>query len=115
MDERTVLCYHRRLLGLRLTFLLSRHTGEVLSGMNDAIKIRVAISATTVSVIVDTLLVVTTAAIMAWLNWELTVRSLQLVPVLAGAIWVLNTPMKRHQRMSMEKGAEVEAQMVESI
>ena len=115
IDAETVMGYHRHLLGLPLTFFYSRPTGEVLSRMNDAIKIRVAISATTVSVIVDTLLVVTTAAIMAWLNWELTVRSLQLVPVLAGAIWVLNTPMKRHQRMAMEKGAEVEAQMIETI
>src|SRR5438094_1533198 len=115
IDAETVLDYHRHLLGLPLTFFYSRRTGEVLSRMNDAIKIRVAISATTVSVIVDTLLVVTTAAIMAWLNWELTVRSLQLVPVLAGAMCVLNTPMIRHQRMVMEKGAEVDAQMVETI
>ncbi|PYS52866.1 MAG: peptide cleavage/export ABC transporter, partial [Acidobacteria bacterium] len=101
--------------GLPLTFFYSRRTGEVLSRMNDAIKIRVAISATTLSVIVDTLLVATTAAIMAWLNWELTIRSLQLVPALAGAIWVLNTPMKRHQRTAMEKSADVEAQVVETI
>src|SRR5436309_5897687 len=115
IDAEMVMGYYRHLLGLPLTFFYSRRTGEVLSRMNDAIKIRVAISATTLSVIVDTLLVATTAAIMAWLNWELTIRSLQLVPALAGAIWVLNTPMKRHQRTAMEKSADVEAQVVETI
>ena len=115
IDAETVLDYHRHLLGLPLTFFYSRRTGEILSRLNDAIKIRFAISATTLAVIVDSLLVLTTAAIMTWLNWSLTLRSLQLVPALAGVIWLLNTPMKQHQRIAMEKGADVEAQMVETI
>src|SRR3989442_12440283 len=115
IDAETVLGYHRHLLGLPLTFFSSRRTGEILSRLNDAIKIRIAVSATTLSVIVDTLLVVTTGAIMAWLNWDLALRSLQLAPLLAVVVWLLNAPMKRHQRTAMEKGAEVEAQMVETI
>jgi ATP-binding cassette subfamily B protein len=115
IDAETVLGYHRHLLGLPLTFFNSRRTGEILSRLNDAVKIRVAVSATTLSVIVDTLLVVTTGVIMAWLNWDLALRSLQLVPLLAGVVWLLNAPMKRHQRIAMEKGAEVEAQLVETI
>jgi ABC-type bacteriocin/lantibiotic exporter with double-glycine peptidase domain len=75
IDADTMLGYHRHLLGLPLTFFYSRRTGEILSRINDAIKIRIAISATTLSVIVDSLLVVTTAAVMTWLNWELTLRS----------------------------------------
>ena len=115
IDAETVLNYHRHLLGLPLTFFNSRRTGEILSRLNDAIKIRVAISATTLSVIVDSVLVLTTAAIMTWLDWKLTLRCLQLVPSLVGAVWLLNKPMKRHQRAAMEKAAEVEAQIVETI
>jgi ABC-type bacteriocin transporter len=115
IDAETVLGYYRHLLGLPLTFFYTRRTGEILSRLNDAIKIRVAISATTLAVIVDSLLVLTTAAIMTWLNWSLALRSLQLVPALAGVIWFLNKRMKRHQRTAIEKGADVEAQMVETI
>ena len=115
IDAETVLGYHRHLLGLPLSFFSSRRTGEILSRMNDAIKLRVAISATTLSVIVDSFLVVTTAAVMMWLNWELTLRSLQLVPALAGSVWLLNQPMKRYQRAAMEKAAECEALMVETV
>ena len=115
IDAETVLGYHRHLLGLPLSFFHSRRTGEILSRLNDAIKIRVAISATTLSVIVDSLLVLTTAGIMAWLNWNLMLQSLQFAPALGGIVWLLNRPMKRHQRLAMEKGAEVEAQMVETI
>ncbi len=115
IDAETVLNYHRHLLGLPLTFFYSRRTGEILSRLNDAIKIRVAIGATTLSVIVDSFLVVTTAAIMTWLDWRLTLRSLLLVPALAGTLWLLNKPMKRHQREAMERAAELEAQIVETI
>jgi ATP-binding cassette subfamily B protein len=115
IDADTVLGYHRHLLGLPLFFFLSRRTGEIISRINDAIKIRIVVSATTLSIVVDTMLVVTTAAIMVWLNPGLALRSLLLVPVLAGFVWILNAPMKRHQRIAMEKCAEVEAQIVETI
>src|SRR5437899_11231331 len=80
IDAETVLNYHRHLLGLPLTFYCSRRTGEILSRLNDAIKIRVAISATTLSVIVDSLLVLTPATIMTWLDSRLALSWHQLVP-----------------------------------
>ena len=115
IDADAVLGYHRHLLGLPLTFFYSRRTGEVLSRLNDAIKIRAAISGTTLSVIVDSLLVLATASIMAWLDWRLTLGSLALVPALIGAVWLLNRPLRRHQRAAMEKAAEVESHVVETI
>ena len=115
IDADTVLSYHRHLLGLPLTFFYSRRAGEILSRINDAIKIRIAVSTTTLGVVVDTLLVVTTAGIMAWLNLDLALRSLELIPAMVGLVWMLNAPMKRHQRSAMEKSAEVEAQLVETI
>jgi ABC-type bacteriocin/lantibiotic exporter with double-glycine peptidase domain len=52
---------------------------------------------------------------MMWFDWRLALRSLLLVPILAGGIWALNKRLKHHQRSAMEKGAEVEAQIVETI
>jgi ABC-type bacteriocin transporter len=115
IDADAVLGYHRHLLGLPLTFFYSRRTGEILSRINDAVKIRVAIGGTTLSVIVDSLLVLATATLMTWLDWRLTLRSLELVPALIGAVWLLNKPMRRHQRAAMERCAELESQIVETI
>src|SRR5262249_35732155 len=56
IDADTVLGYNRHLLGLPLTFFATRKTGEILSRINDAIKIRVAVSATMLSVLVDAML-----------------------------------------------------------
>ena len=34
--------------------------------------------------------IVIPASVMLWLNWELTLRSLELVPALAGIVWIVN-------------------------
>ena len=115
IDADTVLCYHRHLLGLPLTFFSTRKTGEILSRINDAVKIRVAISATTLSILVDALLFVGAAAIMGAMNWRATALSLSLVPLVGFVTWLLNKPLKRHQSVAMQKAAEIEAQMVETI
>ena len=115
IDAETGLGFHRHLLGLPLTFFLRRKTGEILSRMNDAIKIRVAITAATLSIIVDGFLVTVTAGVMFWLDWKLAASALALTPGLAAVVWFTNKPMKRHQRAAMERAAEVEACAVECI
>ena len=115
IDADTVLGYHRHLLGLPLTFFSSRRAGEILSRLNDAVKIRLAGGVTTLSIVLDAMLVLTTAAIMMLINWRLTLQSLQFTPALFGIVWLFNRPMRRHQRAAMEEGAEVEARIVETI
>jgi ATP-binding cassette subfamily B protein len=115
IDAETVPGYHRHLLGLPLSFFSSRRAGEIISRLNDAIKIRIAISATTLSIVVDAILIVTTASIMMLLDWPLTLRALWFIPAFACGVWLLNKPMKRHQHAAMEKGARLEAEIVETI
>jgi ABC-type bacteriocin/lantibiotic exporter with double-glycine peptidase domain len=115
IDADTVLGFHRHLLELPLAFFLRRKTGEILSRINDAVKIRVAISAATLSIIVDALLVLTTAAVMLWLDWRLASAGLALCPLIAFIVWLINKPMKRYQRLAMEKASELEAQIVETV
>jgi ATP-binding cassette subfamily B protein len=115
IDAETMLGYHRHLLGLPLSFFCSCRTGEILSRLSDAIKIRTAATVTGLSIIADSVLIITTAAAMFLMNWRLTLQSLQPIPLLACSIWLLNRPMRRHQQAAMEKSAELEAQIVESI
>ncbi len=115
IDAEIVLGYHHHLLGLPLDFFSTRRTGEILSRLNDAVKIRVAVSGTSLSVIVDTTVLIVTASVMAWLHWKLALLSLSLMPVLAGAIWILTGPMKRAQRSSMERAANFESHLVETV
>jgi len=115
IDAETVMGFHRHLLGLPLAFFLRRRTGEILSRVNDAVKIRLAVSAASLSIVVDGLLVVTTASVMAWLEWRLAVAGLALLPVLIAAVYLLSKPLKQSQWTAMEKASQVEAQMVETV
>src|SRR5262249_19574394 len=96
-------------------FFSTRRTGEILARINDAIKIRIAISATTLSIIVDSILVLAVSALMLTMNWRVTLLSIGAVPAVATAICLLSRPLKRHQRAAMAIGAEIEAQVVETI
>jgi ATP-binding cassette subfamily B protein len=107
--------YHRHLLGLPLTFFNSRRTGEILSRWTDAVKIRLAVSTTTLGIIVDGLLLISTSVIMLFMNWRVTVIPLSIIPITVGFVLALNGSLRRHQRTAMEKAGELEAIVVETI
>ena len=58
MDLALIADYTRHLLGLPLQFFEMRQVGEILSRVNDAAKVREAISGTTLTAVVDGTLVV---------------------------------------------------------
>jgi len=72
IDADTVLGYHNHLLRLPLTFFNDRRTGEILSRVNDCVKIRHAISTTMLGLVVDSLLITLSGGFMLWMNWQAT-------------------------------------------
>lgn len=114
IEADTVRSCHRYLLGLPLVFF-SRRTGKILSLMNDAIRTRRAIGAITLSVIMDGVVVLRAAATMAWLDWRLTLQSLQLVPLLLCFIWLLNRRTGGRVRVAMERATRLQGEMAETI
>ena len=115
IDADTVLGFYRHLLGLPLPFFTSRKTGEILSRINDCVKIRVAVSATTLGMLVDALLLGLGAAAMLYLDWEVTAWPLSMLPVVGVMVWILSGEMRGYQRRAMEKASEMESLMVEAI
>ena len=115
IDTDIVLGYHDHLLGLPLEFFSARRTGEVLSRLGDAARIRAAAGSAGVGIVVDTLTLSLVSAVMLWMNWRLALLALSLTPVLLITIWLLTGPMKRAQRLAMEKAAEFESHTVEVI
>ena len=56
IDTEIALGYHHHLLGLPLDFFWNRRTGEILSRSGDATRVRAAASGTSLSIIVDALM-----------------------------------------------------------
>ena len=115
IDADIVLGYHHHVLGLPLDFFWTRRTGEILSRLSDAMKIRLAISGTGLAVIVDGITLILTATIMCILHWKLAIASLALLPVLVVVLYGLTGPMKRAQRTAMERAAHFESHTVEAV
>ena len=115
IDADVVLGYHHHVLGLPLDFFWTRRTGEILSRLSDAMKIRMAISGTGLSAIVDGATLVLTSTVMFILHWQLALASLALLPILVMALWALTGPMKRAQRTAMERAAHFESHAVEAV
>src|SRR5262249_3396798 len=107
--------YLRHVVRLPLGFFESRRVGEILARVNDAAKIREAISGVTLGVVVDGMTVLLSAAVLLWYDWPLGLTSLAFVPLVALAIAAQRPAIRRKSRAAMEQQAELEAHMVEEI
>jgi ATP-binding cassette, subfamily C, bacteriocin exporter len=115
VDLSLISYYTRHVLRLPMRFFETRRVGEILSRVNDAVKIRHAISAAVLGAAVDGLLVVGAGVAMALTDLRLAGACLLFVPAFLATLAVLRRPLARRQRLSMEHSADVEARLVEDV
>jgi ATP-binding cassette subfamily B protein len=107
--------YARHLLGLPLRFFEMRRVGEILSRVNDAAKVREAISGTTTTAVVDGVLVVLLLAVLWVYDLRLALVTTAFLPVLVGSVLAHHPAAKRRSREGMEHGAALSAHLVEDV
>jgi ABC-type bacteriocin/lantibiotic exporter with double-glycine peptidase domain len=107
--------YYRHLLTLPQRFFDSMRTGEILSRMNDAIKIRFFINHTIVDLLVGLITIGLTLTAMALLSWQLCLLAGLVIPVYGGIYIVYDMLNSSILRRTMEKGADLESQLVDTI
>ena len=107
--------YYRHLLTLPQRFFDSMRTGEILSRMNDAVKIRLFINHSIVDLVVSLTTVLLTLTAMALLCWQLCLLAGLVLPVYGGLFVVYDLLNRSILRRTMEKGADLESQLVDSI
>ena len=115
VDLSLISYYTRHVLSLPMRFFETRRVGEILSRVNDAVKIRHAISAAVLSAAVDGLMVAAAAVAMALTDLRLAGACLLFVPAFLAMVAALRGPLARRQRLSMEHSADVEARLVEDV
>ena len=89
--------------------------GEIISRIGDAVKIRIFINSVVLSLIVDILMVLFTFLFMFSLHWRLTLYLLLFILIYAIVYWLTNRFNKKTERKLMEKAADLESQLVESL
>lgn len=115
IDISLILTYYQHVLELPMSFFDSRKVGEILSRLSDASKIRSAISGATISVMIDTLMVIAGGIVLyiqsATLFWVASV----VIPFYVVALWSFNKQFRKIHRKEMEQAADLQSYLVESI
>lgn len=115
IDARLILGYYKYLFRLPQSFFDSMRTGEIISRINDATKIRVFINDVLISFGVNVFILMVSFALMFTYYWKLAVIMLVVIPVYVSLYAISNKANRRTQRRLMEDAAELESQFVESI
>lgn len=115
IDTRLILGYYKHLLRLPQSFFDTMRSGEIISRVNDAVKIRTFINETLIGLMVNIFTVIFAFALMFTYYWKLAVIMLLIIPLYVILYILYNKVNKVVQRKGMEQAAELNAQLVESI
>ncbi|MCG8387498.1 MAG: peptidase domain-containing ABC transporter [Cytophagales bacterium] len=115
IDARLILGYYKHLLKLPQRFFDTMRIGEIISRINDAVKIRAFINDVMIDLIVNVFTVVFAFALMFIYYWKLALVMLGVVPLYLLIYLVTNRLNKGTQRKLMESAADLESQLVESL
>ena len=115
IDNQLVTSYYRHLFRLPQQFFDGMKTGEIISRINDAIKIRGFINDAAIGILVNFLILFFSFGLMFILYWELALIMLAIIPLYSVIYYCFNRRNKRIERQAMERTASLESQLVESL
>ncbi len=115
IDARLILGYYKHLMQLPQRFFDTMRVGEIISRINDAVKIRMFINDVALNMVVNVLITGFSIALMFLYYWKLAFIVLLIIPLYLMLYWISNRVNKKWQRILMENSADLEAQLVESL
>jgi ATP-binding cassette subfamily B protein len=115
IDARLILGYYTHLLGLPQRFFDTMRIGEITSRIADAVKIRALINDAALELTMSAFIILLSLGLLFLYSVVLGVLVATTIPVYI-AIWaVANTRNRLTSRDLMERGAELQSQLVESV
>ncbi|MDC0706646.1 MULTISPECIES: peptidase domain-containing ABC transporter [Priestia] len=107
--------YYKHVLKLPMNFFESRKTGEILSRMTDVQRIKNSVAESTISLLIDLLMVIFSVVILFIINKILFVVSLIIVPFYLLLVQSFKNIYTKLNKKEMKHSAELESQLIESI
>lgn len=89
--------------------------GEIVSRIGDAVKIRNFVNNVMVELTVNIMILLFTVVLMLIYSWKLTLILLVAIPVYGILLFAFNRLNRKYQRKIMERSADLQAQLVESL
>ncbi len=115
MDVSLMLGYYRHILHLPMQFFDTRHAGEIISRLGDAVKIREAVSGAALTLVVDSALMLGGFGILGFYSMKLALQGLVMLPLMALVVALMSRPLRHGQRATMEQAAALQSRLVESL
>ncbi|MDR3206357.1 MAG: peptidase domain-containing ABC transporter [Candidatus Methanoplasma sp.] len=115
IDIPLMLGYFRHIFKLPMNFFASRKTGDILTRFQDAGVVQSILTNIALTVIIDVSMVAIVGVILYTMNASLFGIVILLVIVNAVLIFVFKGPYKKLNKRSMEQGARLNSQIIESL
>ncbi len=115
IDAKLILGYYKHLLRLPQQFFDTMRVGEIISRINDAVKIRTFLNDVSINFLVNIFIVVFSFIMMFTYYWKLALIMLTVIPLYLAIYYITDKLNKKAQRKLMEDAAELESQLVESL
>ncbi len=115
MDKHLILGYYKHLLKLPQRFFDTMRVGEIISRVNDAVKIRAFINDVAIDIFVNVFIVFFSFVLMFTYSWKLALITALVIPFYFIVYWITNKLNKKVERKLMEESAELESHLVESL
>ena len=115
IDKYLILGYYKHLLKLPQRFFDTMRVGEIISRVNDAVKIRTFINDVSIQIVVNVFIVLFSFALMFTYYWKLALIVALVIPFYLGIYTITNWLNKKVERRMMEESAELESHLVESL
>jgi len=115
IDATLILGYYKHILKLPQSFFDTMRVGEIISRLNDAVKVRLFINDIAINLVVNILILVVSFALMFTYYWKLALVMIIVIPLYALVYLIANRLNKKVQRKVMERAADLESQLVESL
>lgn len=115
IDKYLILGYYKHLLRLPQRFFDTMRVGEIVSRVNDAVKIRTFINDISIEIVVNIFIILFSFALMFTYYWKLALIVALVIPFYLAIYWITNKLNKKVERRMMEENAELESHLVESL
>lgn len=115
IDKHLILGYYKHLLKLPQRFFDTMKVGEIISRVNDAVKIRSFINDVSIQIVVNIFIVIFSFALMFSYYWKLALIVALVIPFYLIIYWITNKLNKKVERKLMEESADLESHLVESL
>lgn len=115
IDARLIAGYYRHLLRLPQAFFDQMRQGELISRLNDAVKIRLFINDVAVQLAVNLFIILFSMALLMTTYWKLGLYLLLILPCYAALFALVNQWNRKTLRETMERSATLESRLIESL